>query len=223
MKKHGNTVMVAGGYVRSCISNDHINDIDVFVGSKDFAKVIALELAEGDEKRLYETDNAYTIKGYRTPIQIIHRWVFDNPEAAILSFDFTIARGAFWWENTPTEANPGHGKWCSVCDSRFYPDLAGKRLIYCNPVRIEEAGGSMLRVLKFYQRGYRIPLNSMGAVIARLVAGVDGMDKWDKMPDGSIDEERLGRILSGLLREVDPNIDPSHVAHLPSEDGEEVT
>lgn len=217
MKKHGRKVMVAGGYVRACVTNDHMNDVDVFVPSKDFGKELALELAEGDEKRIHSTDNAFTIKGYRHPIQIIHRWLFDDPQVAILSFDFTIARAAFWWTKTPTEASPDHGKWESCADSRFYPDLAGKRLIYCEPVRIEEAGGSLLRVLKFYQRGYRIPLNSFGAVIARLISGVR-LDNVTNKGREAIDESQLAKVLTGLLREVDPNIDPTHVAHLPSEE-----
>jgi hypothetical protein len=36
-------------------------------------------------------------------------------------------------------------------------------------------------------------------------------------------EEQLAKVLTGLLREVDPNVDPTHEAHLPSmkeEDGE---
>lgn len=218
MKKHGATIMVAGGYIRSCVTNEHINDIDLFVPSKEFAALLAIELSEGDDKRIHETENAFTIKGFRLPVQIIHRWTFTDPALCILSFDFTIARAAFWW--LPDADIKDAGKWNTVCDVRFYPDLAGKRLIYCKPVRNEEAGGSMLRVLKFYQRGYRIPLDSLGAVIARLVRGVETLPEWDTDAEGKIDEPRIAKVISGLLREVDPNIDPTHVAHLPSEDGE---
>lgn len=216
MKKHGAIVMVAGGYIRSCVSNEKINDIDLFASSAETSKALALELAEGDEKRIGTTDNCYYVRGFGVHIQFIHRWSFTDPSACILSFDFTIARAAFWWNRNPTESDPDAGKWRSAIDPNFYPDLAGKRLIYTSPVRIEESGGSMLRVLKFYQRGYRIPLDSMGAVIARLVHGVTTLPDWDKGPDGSVDEPRLAKVLSGLLREVDPSVDPSHVAHLPS-------
>jgi hypothetical protein len=91
-------------------------------------------------------------------------------------------------------------------------------------VRIEEAGGSCLRVLKFYQKGYRIPLNSMGAVIARLMSAVRIEDVRSFNDKNAWDEEKLAKVITGLLREVDPNIDPSHIAHLPSEDesGEQV-
>ena len=70
----------------------------------------------------------------------------------------------------------------------------------------------MLRVLKFYQRGYRIPLDSLGAVIARLCQAVN----WGKIETHGNTEAQLGKVLTGLLREVDPNIDPLHESHLPS-------
>jgi hypothetical protein len=94
MKKHGSKVIVAGGYVRACICGDQVNDVDVFVGNADFGKVLALELVEGDEKRLHISPNAITLRGFGTPIQIITRWTFDSPDKAILSFDFTVARAA---------------------------------------------------------------------------------------------------------------------------------
>lgn len=219
MKKHGAKIIVAGGYIRSCIANEHINDVDVFMPSLLEAEGLAMELCDGDQKRVHKTENALTLRGFSIPIQIIHRWTFTNPSDCIKSFDFTIARSAFWnTGDVGKEGEPGHrkGEWLSECDASFYPDLAGKRLRYTEPVRIEEAGGSMLRVLKFYQRGYRIPLDSLGAVIARLMSGVENWDEW-RLVDGKIDERHLGKVLSGLLREVDPNIDPSHIAHLPSE------
>ena len=49
------------------------------------------------------------------------------------------------------------GEYVGLCNIRFYPDLAARRLVYTSPLRNEDAGGSILRVLKFYQRGYRIP------------------------------------------------------------------
>lgn len=204
MKKNGPELYVAGGYVRACVTGEDINDIDCFCPTKDKAHALAVYLAEGDEKRIWTSDNAYTVKGYETPIQVIHRWTFTSPSDAIDSFDFTIARAAFWWSES----------WQSVCDPKFYPDLAGKRLIYCAPKRNEDAGGSLLRVLKFYQRGYRIPLDSMGAVLSRMMQGV----RWEDVNDHAIGEElKLAEVLTGLLREVDPNLDPKHIAHLPSE------
>jgi hypothetical protein len=101
----------------------------------------------------------------------------------------------------------GLQEWRSVASERFYPDIAGE----------EAAGGSMLRVLKFYQRGYRIPLDSLGAVITRLVDGVD-FEKVFGVKSVEIATLHFERIITSLLQEVDPMIDPDHIAHLPSAD-----
>lgn len=193
-------LIIAGGYVRACVANERINDIDIFASSKDAAKEAALFLCDGNEKRLVSTDNAFTVRGYGFPIQFIHRWVFDTPQSIVESFDYTIACAAIYF---------AVGEWRSLCDGEFYSDLAAKRLVYRSPVRNEDAGGSMLRLLKFYQRGYRCPLDSLGAVVARMCIGVDEVK-------ASIEEDRLAKILTGLLVEVDPNADPNHLAHLPS-------
>jgi len=239
-KKFGCELIVAGGYVRACVAGELVNDIDCFTTSKAKARevaeyVVELSIASENRKFIHESDNAYTITKYQTPIQIIHRWTFTGPRDAIMSFDFTISRAAFWWENVykaPHEIDPASGDdtltplvdhersgWHSICDSRFYSDLAAKRLVYTMPIRNEDAGGSMLRVLKYYQRGYRMPIDSLGAVIARLAMGVrtraieeNDPDRW-YLPI----EVKLASELTKLLREVDPDIDPRHIAHLPAE------
>ena len=201
LKAHGPKVFMAGGYLRAIVSGEKVSDLDLFAPSKDYAEACAKELA-GDGKP-HETDNAFTVRTKPYVTQFIHRWTFTDPKDAIASFDFTIAQAAIWW----TEEG-----WRSCCAPGFYADLAAKRLVYTAPARNEDAGGSMLRVLKFYQRGYRIPLDSLGAVIARLALGVERINK------AASSEAWLAKIITGLLREVDPLIDPDHIAHLPSSD-----
>lgn len=207
MQARPNQLFLAGGFIRSCIAREDVNDADFFAPNHDTAAACALLVAGPARLTPIRTDNAYTVPTKPVPAQFIHRWTFTNPVDAIASFDFTIARAAIWWDGQA---------WASACDPRFYPDLAAKRLVYCMPERIEEAGGSLLRVLKFYQRGYRIPLDSLGAVIARL-AGSVRLDEIDrKVKAGHSRETELAFVLTGLLREVDPAIDPTHAAHLPS-------
>jgi hypothetical protein len=217
-----NRIFVAGGYLRSRITGEKVSDIDLFTATKDEARtaiedlIIDISIPEDDrdvnatredllhdlQPLIYETENAFTAKGTRPMIQAIHRWTFDNPIAAIESFDFTIAKAAIWWTGS---------WWESVCHHDYYADIAGKRLVYTSPVREESAGGSLLRVLKFYQRGYRIPLESLAAVIARLVNSVE-FQKVDFQRRDS--EAHLTYILKGLLREVDPNTDPDAIQPL---------
>lgn len=197
MKKHPENLICAGGFIRSCIANEPINDIDLMAVSPELAKAYAQEFAGGD--KFHTTDNTYSVtKDQKYMVQFIHRWAYPCVEDLLSSLDFTICQAAFWWNGN---------NWTSCCTERFYPDLAARRLVYTAPKRVEEPGGSLLRVLKFYQRGYRIPLDSFGAVIARLIMGVER--------DGFSTEGHLGNILTGLLREVDPMIDPTHIAHLP--------
>lgn len=185
--KYQQKIIIAGGFIRSCIANEPVSDIDLFVGDKTFGKSIASNLG-GD--RFFESPNAYTVLGIEPIVQIIHRWLYNTPEEVVASFDFTIASAAIWYNGK---------EWQSICDERYYADLAAKRLVYRNPVRNEDAGGSMLRVLKFYQRGYRIPLDSLGRVIERLTRAV----RWEKLEKG--DFNKVARILTSLLVEVDPN------------------
>lgn len=184
-------LFLAGGFIRDCISNAKPSDIDLFVPSKDAATAAMVEICTAfgwDPRKSIETDNAYTIPLKPVPIQIIFRWTFDEPGPAIESFDFTIAQAAIWVEA---------GGWRGIASERFYPDLAAHRLVYTSPLRQEEPGGSFLRMLKFYQRGYRITLESAGALVARLVRNVDR----EKIGD---DEKLFGKVVAGLLREVDP-------------------
>ena len=182
-------IFIGGGYLRAIVAQESVNDIDLFVSSERDAELLSREL--GSEKTIYKTDNAYTIKR-PIPIQIIHRWVFEKPEDVALSFDFTVCCAVISFQVD---------KWDSFCDDRFYTDLASKRLVYRIPQRNEDAGGSMLRVLKYYQKGYRIPLGSLGSVIARLIRDLD-VDRVG----GLKNEEQVGHVITGLLVEVDPNI-----------------
>lgn len=233
LKENPGKVFLAGGAIRSIISGDNISDFDLFVPSKEAAIELANKMVKDKDRAVnekgllpgaYETDNAFTLVQYKPSIQIIHRWTFDDPCKCIESFDFTIAQAAIWWEGADAE----HGKWQSCVSDSYYPDLAAKRLIYTAPVRNEEAGGSLLRVLKFYQKGYRIPLDSFAAVISRMLSGVsaDNTAFWLGKQAGGDDlidetpEHYRARILGGMLREVDPNVDPQHIAHLPSEQTE---
>lgn len=204
LKTTGPMIFLAGGYVRAVVAGERVSDIDLFAPSRTDAEEAAKLLA-GDEGKVHETDNAFTVFTRPVATQFIHRWTFGSPADAIASFDFTIAQAAIWWSGE---------RWSSCCANRFYADLAAKRLVYTSPLRNEDAGGSMLRVLKFYQRGYRIPLDSLGAVISRLCQGVNGLRQGD--------EPWLAKVLTGLLREVDPLVDPDHISHLPSSDDTEV-
>lgn len=194
-----NSIFVGGGYLRSIIANEHINDIDIFCPNSKMAELLAYKLCTKKED-IIKTDNAYTIRG-KVTLQIIFRWVFDTPQDVSNSFDFTICCAVIFFDGK---------KFDSFCDDNFYSDLAAKRIVYRSPVRNEDAGGSMLRVLKYYQKGYRIPLDSLGAIIARLMKAVD----FKRLAEER--EAVIANVVTGLLREVDPAIDPNNTSAISS-------
>jgi hypothetical protein len=204
---HPRQLVLAGGYLRAVTASEPVSDIDIFGPSTDYLRAcIAAFVAENKKGRLIETDNALTVYGLGLPVQFIHRWTYSRPEDILASFDFSICQVALWYNGQT---------WESLVGPQFYADLAAKRLRYTRPVRNEDAGGSLLRVLKYYQRGYRIPLDSLGAVVVRLLSGVrpDALQSEWGTPEW---QTALEPVLTGLLREVDPLVDPMHRAHLPT-------
>lgn len=184
------TLFLAGGFIRACIAGERPSDMDMLGPDKEKLSDVAKELAESRGGRVHRTENAFTVLSPpRTPVQFIHRWLYDEASDLIEEFDFTIAQAVIWFDLT-------EGKWRSLVSERFYADLAARRLVYTRPNRREDAGGSMLRVRKFLNRGYSIDVPNLGAVISRLASAVD----QEKIND----EQQAEVVITGLLREVDP-------------------
>lgn len=198
LKANAGRLFLAGGFIRSCIANETVSDVDLFAPSVEDAKAIANAFAASRGTKVTATDNACTVKVGELPVQFIHRWTFSDPLSCVASFDFTIASAAVWYTSDGD-------RWQSCCDDRFYADLAARRLVYRSPIRNEDAGGSLLRLLKFYQRGYRVTLPSLGAVVARLAMGFDLGRLHATGVTGIELERQLAKVATGLLIEVDPN------------------
>ena len=188
---HEHKLFLAGGFIRAVISGEKPSDIDLFGEDKGYLKEVAEHFCKGYHGRFFETDNAYTVFGVGVhPVQFIHRWMYpfdsDGVKALLNQFDFTIAKSVMWHSD---------GGWHSLVDDRFYPDLAAKRLYYTFPDRNEDAGGSMLRVIKFIKKGYSIQVDSLASVMARVISGTHITDE---------EEFVICKKVLGLLREIDP-------------------
>lgn len=195
LEKYPGKLFVAGGFIRSIIAGEEPSDIDMFGETEDMLGSLAKQLSTEREGRWFSTDNAFTVLSPpRIPVQFITRWLFNDPEKVVQSFDFTVCQACVWY---------GHdNKYHSQISDNFYIDLAARRLVYTNPVREEEAGGSFMRVLKFIKRGYNIQPGSLGQVLARIYRKID----WESVSRrDKIDSEiTVGHIITGLLRQVDP-------------------
>jgi len=192
------SLFLGGGFVRATIAGEKPADIDLFGATKDQLEASARALADSRHgARVHSSKNAFTVlSGSRMPVQMISRWLYTAPTDLMDSFDFTVAQAIIWYSKN--EEGEG-GQWLSCCHNDFYPDLAARRLVYCSPIRNEDAGGSILRVRKFLTRGYNIQAPALAAVIARLVSKIDIGD-----PTTLRDEPYMTKIVCGLLREVDP-------------------
>lgn len=196
MLKTDPNIFLAGGFIRAVIAQEMPHDIDIFGSRQDYVKGASKRLwdwrsGHGETVRMIATENATTVITHgRLPVQFVHRWVFHNIHECYMSFDFTVCQAAIGFDCDA-------GVFASVCSEDFYPDLAARRLRYTAPERNEDAGGSLLRVIKYVRRGYNIQVDSLGAICARLYAGI----KPEKRDE---DEHYHGIILTGLLREVDP-------------------
>ncbi len=167
-------LFIAGGFIRSCITGDPVADIDVFGGNKYESRGLAEQFGD-----LHETQFTYTVREGGVPVQFIHKWQFTSAARCIERFDFTIARAAIYYDDG----------WQSLCDDAFYSDLAAKRLVYTGN---GEPGSSLLRVLKFTKRGYRIAPESLAALVSRMM---------DAVRPSSMSQLQA---LTALIREVDP-------------------
>lgn len=192
---------LGGGFIRELVSGGEVKDIDLFGSNKATLQAALKELqiqrqaTKGDRCRIHQSDNADTLFTHgKMPVQVIHRWTYDAHAKVAGSFDFTVCSAVLW-----RNASSG-SEWTSCIHMDFYRDLAAKRLVYTHPERNEDAGGSLLRVIKFVKRGYNIQMPSLGGVIARLT--------MDARFDSTIMNDESGRtkVLTGLLREVDPLI-----------------
>lgn len=212
-------IFLAGGYIRAMVTGEKVNDIDLFCHSKynsggieKIARDIHHRMSDGKDT-IEKTQNSWTIVSGDLVVQIITRWQFETPEQCINTFDFTIASAAIWFDKNKDE-------WSSICHDCFYEDLAAKRLIYTKPpIKVGEEkwsvpGATLLRVLKFYQKGYRIPLDSLAHIVSRLARDVD-QTKLQKIEA----EDPMAHVITGMLREVDPNLNPDRNAYLPEYKG----
>lgn len=184
-------LIVGGGFIRSTIAGEKVNDIDLFGPDKQTLELAANQLRYQRNGRLHTTENAFTVlSASRIPVQFISKWLYKTAAEVCADFDFTVCQAAIETSDDKT--------WTCVCSDSFYPDLAAKRLVYTFPQREEAAGGSLIRVRKFLKRGYNIQAYSLAGVIARLMQKVYASSLVDNSEQG------LTMVITGLLREVDP-------------------
>jgi len=205
LRENSGKLFLAGGFIRSVIAGEKVSDIDLFGPTVDDLLRIAKDLTLDRKGRYFRTDNSITVLSPpRFPVQFITRWLFEDTEKLMLSFDFTVCQAAIWAERLEDKTVIRDGvpkvekryRFHSLISDQFYADLAARRIVYTFPVRDEDVGGSLLRVIKFVKRGYNVQAPTLSGVIARIVCKLD----FKKVPE----EKWISQVIMGLLREVDP-------------------
>lgn len=193
LSRNPNKLFVGGGFIRAIVAGEKPSDIDMFGDTKERLNRISGYLQQDRiGSKTHTTKNAITLLSpERMPVQFITRWLFSKPEDLVASFDFTVCQAVVFYDGVTKQ-------WSSSIGEGFYTDLAAKRLTYTFPVREEEAGGSMLRVMKYVKRGYNIQIDSLAGVISRLTDKVEIEKACQRDPSPSHVH------LKALLREVDP-------------------
>jgi hypothetical protein len=196
MTRNYNTLFVGGGFVRAIVAGEKPSDIDMFGHSKDKLTTVSFNLGQDRPgSKLHTSNNAITLLANdRLPVQFITRWLFNSAEELVKSFDFTVCQAVVYY-NKETK------QWDSAINDNFYQDLAARRLVYTFPVREEEAGGSMLRVMKYVKRGYNIQIDSLAGVMSRIAAKVCSHELSNTENQ---DEKYFTTHFKAELREVDP-------------------
>lgn len=134
---------IAGGAITSVFTGQPINDVDFYFKSKeDF--IIAVGQAY-DERFwcLAATDRAVTFANGDGIIQLMHFDFFSNANDVFDAFDFTVCMGAYDLDAKEF-----------VFQDNFFKHAAQRHLNFHSGTRYPY--GSLLRVLKYQDRGYRI-------------------------------------------------------------------
>lgn len=165
LQHYAGELFLAGGAIRAIWNHEPVNDVDLFAATPFAASGAAHFLRCGiATEKMHITANAFTVKDVTPNVQIVRREYYPTPQAVLDSFDFTICKAVIWWDGNA---------WQSLTDAKFSNDVTQKRLSYCSPAR-QDPRDSLLRVLKFYARGYSIDARSLAKIVAQTVIQTEG-------------------------------------------------
>ena len=179
-------LVIAGGFIRSILRGEPINDIDLFkVKFNNFPGITANEdiLDEVDHIKLVHqeaielskelgvgtfltTENAVSFEVYghtetapnedHMKVQYIIKYTSPTVKDLLKKFDFTNSMAAIWWD-------PSNG-WTSMCHNGFYKDLGTTSLTF-NPDFEGDRIVLMKRFVKFTSKGWQYTIRDFAKVI----------------------------------------------------------
>lgn len=159
LKHNPGDAVIAGGYVRAMVQGEHVHDIDIFVHGEKDAKEILDDVNLGYEKKekLLQIDD----KKITVETQVSWHYPYKHPHEILEQFDYTVAKGAVWFEAGDKETEAGFK---SICHERFYRDLARKMLVKDVDDR-PEGLESIPRLLKYTGYGYSVEPATLAQIV----------------------------------------------------------
>lgn len=154
---------IAGGYILSKITGNPIKDYDIFFKNADAHHYAVLELKAAYNNiadiKINEGTTTFKFPDGRPSIQAIGNWYSPNPHSLLDKFDFTISQCALHFNGNSYEL---------TLAASFYEDVATRELVY-NP-NDESRGSSIMRVVKYAGKGYKISTEELSKVLEALYA-----------------------------------------------------
>jgi hypothetical protein len=163
----GPNILIAGGFCRDVMTGAEPKDIDIFsVSSQAMHNAIHnFDWTEHYTARLTANAKSFIHDDDGPDVQFISRVYYADHFEAVKSFDFSICQvGVFYI--------PGKG-WEGICTVEYMEDLPEFKMRYTAPERDEDPGASLLRMVKFVSRGYKIAEADIARVMGRFVVKLD--------------------------------------------------
>lgn len=145
---------IAGGAILSIITNQEINDIDLYFKTIDDAYEFYLREIDNGYYCFCETKKSLLLTASNTvKLNLVLFDFFESPQAIFDSFDFTVCKAAF--DGTDF-----------YFDDSFWGDVASRRLVYTPSFKFPLS--TALRIKKYEKRGYKISRNEFIKIILQI-------------------------------------------------------
>lgn len=159
---------IAGGALTSAFTNTHINDVDVYFKSAEMFKQAIEQAYDEGLWCVAATDRAVTFVRDTSIIQLMHFDFFATPAAVFDAFDYTVCMAAY-----DIDAKE------FVFHEDFMKHAAQRKLSFHSGTRYPY--NSLLRVLKYQQRGYAI--NKADLLRIGLTCQRVPVNSWEDLAD----------------------------------------
>lgn len=170
----GHAGYIAGGVFKNIFLREPFKDIDIFFKNEtDFKQALDLFSKNEDFVQLYDNNNAVCFKKKNRKVRVdLVKSDFKEPIDMIKSFDFTIAKFAYFKDNSD-----GGSTYKSIYHPKFFEHLNLKRLVIDDTMRFPV--GTFERTYRYKGYGYGMCRESK----AKLIQALQGANTTDLATD----------------------------------------